>query len=160
MDIILLLTALSSALLTGAIFGFFYAWSCACMWGFDEADPKTAIRAMQAINNSVQNAAFAPAFFLPPVALLLTAWVAHMSRADTTFFIAAAILYLVGGVGVTVARNVPLNQLLAETSVPESETEAARLWQEYSRPWQRWNAVRTAASGVALLFICLGLIAI
>ena len=32
------------------------------MWGLDAADPRVAVAAMQAMNASVRNAAFAPAF--------------------------------------------------------------------------------------------------
>ncbi len=62
-------SATVAVLLTGAIFGFFYAWVCSTMWGLDDADPRVAIAAMQAMNASVRNAVFFPAFFLTPVAL-------------------------------------------------------------------------------------------
>lgn len=60
---------LIATLLSGAIFGFFYAWVCSTMWGLDAADPRVAISAMQAMNASVRNIVFAPAFFGTPVAL-------------------------------------------------------------------------------------------
>ena len=64
-----LITAWVGVLFAGAIFGFFYAWVCSTMWGLDEADPRVAIAAMQAMNASVRNAVFFPAFFLTPVVL-------------------------------------------------------------------------------------------
>ncbi len=68
--------ALVSLIFTGAIFGFFYAWVCSTMWGLDAADPRVAIAAMQAMNASVRNAVFAPAFFGTPVVLAAAAWAA------------------------------------------------------------------------------------
>lgn len=65
-------SALVSVVLTGAIFGFFYAWVCSTMWGLDAADPRVAIEAIQEMNASVRNAVFFPAFFLTPVAMALT----------------------------------------------------------------------------------------
>ncbi|MEP5029486.1 MAG: hypothetical protein ABJR02_02340, partial [Marinomonas sp.] len=62
-----------SLTLNAAIFGFFYAWVCSTMWGLDAADPRVAISAMQAMNASVRNAVFAPAFFGTPLALAVTA---------------------------------------------------------------------------------------
>ena len=62
-----------SVVFCGAIFGFFYAWVCSTMWGLDQADPRVAIAAMQAMNASVRNAVFFPAFFLTPVVLVFTA---------------------------------------------------------------------------------------
>jgi uncharacterized membrane protein len=60
----------------GAIFVFFYAWVCSTMWGLDATDPHVAIAAMQAMNASVRNAVFFPAFFLTPILLGLTAAIA------------------------------------------------------------------------------------
>ncbi len=48
--------AITSITLSGAIFGFFYAWVCSTMWGLDQADPRVAIASMQAMNASVRNA--------------------------------------------------------------------------------------------------------
>ena len=74
---VFLTSAVISILLSGAIFGFFYAWVCSTMWGLDAADPRVAIAAMQAMNASVRNAVFFPAFFLTPVALGATALLAR-----------------------------------------------------------------------------------
>ena len=63
--------AFAGLLLAGGIFGFFYAWICSTMWGLDAADPRVAIAAMQAMNASVRNAVFAPAFFGTGPVLLL-----------------------------------------------------------------------------------------
>ena len=72
--------ALISLLLSGAIFGFFYAWVCSTMWGLDRLEPDTAIAAMQAMNASVRNGVFAPAFFGTPFVLLATALVGWRAR--------------------------------------------------------------------------------
>ena len=66
----------AAVLLSAAIFGFFYAWVCSTMWGLDAADPRVAIPAMQAMNASVRNVVFAPAFFGTGVAALLAALIA------------------------------------------------------------------------------------
>ena len=50
------------------------------MWGLDDADPRVAIAAMQAMNGSVRNAVFFPAFFLTPVVLGLAAALAWRER--------------------------------------------------------------------------------
>ena len=76
MHIFLRLISLLSLLLCGAIFGFFYAWVCSILWGLDQIDPNTAITAMQAMNASVRNVVFAPAFFATPVVMLAGALLA------------------------------------------------------------------------------------
>ena len=65
----LLSMSMLSLLSIGGIFGFFYAWVCSTMWGLDETDPHTAIAAMQAMNASVRDAVFFPAFFMTPFIL-------------------------------------------------------------------------------------------
>lgn len=89
---------LTSLLLSGAIFGFFYAWVCSTMWGLDAANPATAIRAMQAMNASVRNPVFFPAFFLTPVVLALTACALLLQQQRDTglWFAAAAGVYAIG----------------------------------------------------------------
>jgi len=67
---------------------------------------------------------------------------------------AAAMLYLAGGVGVTFAFNVPLNQDLAgldlATAAPAQLAEAR---QDYEGTWNAWNTARTVASTAALVCI-------
>lgn len=144
--------ALLSLLFSGAIFGFFYAWTCSTMWGLDAADPRVAIAAMQAMNASVRNAVFAPAFFGTPLVLALTAVAAWgSSRHAGALFLAAALIYTLGGLVLTLAVNVPMNEALGAVEVPQDRDAAARAWADYSPRWQLWNQVRTVASGVTLL---------
>jgi len=154
--------ALLSLVLGGAIFGFFYAWICSTMWGLDAADPAVAISAMQAMNASVRNAVFAPAFFGTPVVLFLTAWVAwgQSRMAAAKAFLAAGLVYLIGGLVATMAVNVPMNEALALVSIPDSPEAARQIWSEYSGKWQVWNIARTVASGISLALIGLGLMQI
>ncbi|MCZ4276047.1 MAG: DUF1772 domain-containing protein [Rhodococcus sp. (in: high G+C Gram-positive bacteria)] len=142
-----------AVLLTAAIFGFFYAWVCSTMWGLGNADPRVAIAAMQAMNESVRNAAFFPAFFLTPVALALAALLSRRLglHASSRFFLAAAMVYLFGGLLLTATVNVPMNEDLAVVAVPQDVADAEQIWSNYSGKWQVWNAVRMTASGTALL---------
>ena len=147
------IAALTSLLFLGAIFGFFYAWVCSTMWGLDAADPRVAIAAMQAMNASVRNAVFFPAFFLTPLVLLATAALAWQARRTSAAlgFAAAGALYAVGGILFTSLMNIPLNDGLAAVTVP-TDIEAARaIWEQYSGEWQWRNITRTVLSGVALL---------
>ena len=145
--------ALISLLLSGAIFGFFYAWICSTMWGLDAADPKVAIAAMQAMNGSVRNAVFAPAFFGTPFVLILTALVAkrHSRTRAASAFLAAGVIYFFGGLIATMMVNVPMNEALALVTSPDDPATAAQIWADYSRKWQVWNIARTVASGISLM---------
>jgi uncharacterized membrane protein len=162
MDMLPKLLSSLSILLTGAIFGFFYAWVCSTMWGLDMADPRTALDAMKAMNASVRNAVFFPAFFLTPLVLGLAAWAwfAAGQQAAALFFGAAALIYLFGGLILTTTINVPMNEALAAAPTPKDIEAARALWSQYSAPWQVWNITRTIASGFSLLLATLGLMAV
>ena len=146
-------TGLVALLLTGALFGFFYAWVCSTMWGLDAADPRTAIAAMQAMNASVRNPLFFPAFFLTAPALGIAALMAERAgaRLSAALLLAAALLVALGCVALTATVNVPMNRALAGVAVPEDIGQAAEIWAGYSPRWQLFNTLRTGVAGVALL---------
>jgi len=152
--------SIASIMFCGAIFGFFHAWVCSTMWGLDQADPRVAIAAMQAMNASVRNALFFPAFFLTPVVLGLAAAASYRSgrRSPALWFLTAAAVYLVFGLFLTMAVNVPMNEALAATAIPDDVEAARQIWRDYSAPWQFWNQVRAVASGVALAFAGLAVV--
>lgn len=160
MPIVLWIFAFSALALTGAIFGFFYAWVCSTMWGLDAAEPRVAVAAMQAMNASVRNIVFAPAFFGTPIALALTALLAGLTRrpAAASAFGAAALVYAVGGLYLTLSVNVPMNEALAAEGAVTDPDRAQAIWAAYSPRWQLFNQIRTAASGIALLLTGLGLV--
>jgi uncharacterized membrane protein len=152
--------ALIALMMTAAIFGFFYAWICSTMWGLDTLRPFQAIKAMQAMNESVRNPVFFPAFFLTPVALAaasIAAWLATQTGPARLFAIAAAI-YVIGGIGVTAMVNVPMNQALATIGAPTAVRNGADIWQDYSGRWQFWNTIRTLASGLSVLLAGIALL--
>lgn len=156
------ISAYVSTLLVGGIFGFFYSWICSTMWGLDQADPRVAIAAMQAMNDSVQNPVFMPAFFLTPVSLGVTAllaWKAGHNR-SATYFLIAGLLYTMGGIVFTASVNVPMNEELAAVTVPESIEDARRVWQDYSSHWQLANITRTVIAGVCVILSAIGLAAL
>lgn len=156
-----LIPPLAAILFSGAIFGFFYAWVCSTMWGLDRADPRVAIVAMQAMNASVRNPVFFPAFFLTPVVLAGAAVFARFenNRAAMAGFAAAAVVYFCGGLLPTVLVNVPMNEALAVTAVPDDAAAAEAIWTDYSARWQFWNLLRTIASALALMLAAYGLLA-
>ena len=156
------LLALLSLLFSGAMFGFFFAWVCSTLWGLDAADPNVAIAAMQAMNASVRNVVFAPAFFGTPVLLILTALAALRVKEGeaAACFALAGILYVLGAMVTTMTANVPLNEMLAAVETPLDRQTAQDVWRSYSGPWQVWNAVRAVVLGVVLALAGWGLTSI
>ncbi|SEP77781.1 DUF1772 domain-containing protein [Thalassovita taeanensis] len=157
---LLRLSALLSLLLTGAIFGFFYAWVCSTMWGLDQLPAETAIGAMNAMNTSVRNGVFMPAFFGTSPALALTAVLAWgAKRRDVAaLFALATVLYAAGAFVPTATVNVPMNQALMLTDLSQPPEALQAAWRSYSDRWQQWNQIRTAVSGLCLLLVGAGLL--
>ena len=126
------LTVLPGLLLSGAIFGFFYAWVCSTMWGLDALPPQVAIAAMQAMNASVRNAVFAPAFFGTGPVLLATGaliWTKGGRQAGV-LLVMAGLIYVLGAMLPTMAVNVPMNEALA--LVDPKGADAVQVWADYS----------------------------
>jgi uncharacterized membrane protein len=153
-------TALFSSLLFAAIFGFFYAWSVSTLWGLDTIDPNTAIEAMNAMNISVRNAAFMPAFFLTPIVGVITGIVLFRAkmRSSGILFIAASVVYFLGAFLPTAMINVPMNEALKLVETPLSADEAHAIWTTYSADWKFWNATRMYVSALAFLLTAIGLV--
>jgi uncharacterized membrane protein len=153
------IAGLTSLVFSGAIFGFFYAWVCSTMWGLDTADPRVAIEAMQAMNASVRNAVFAPAFFGTPFVLwiaALLAWRTCQGGAALAFGL-GGLVYAAGGLFLTMSVNVPMNEALGHVIVPADIDAARAIWTEYSGTWQIYNITRTVFSAITLVLAGIGL---
>ena len=151
---------LFALLFSGAIFGFFYAWICSTMWGLDAADPRTAISAMQAMNASVRNAVFAPAFFGTPFVMCIAALMAWKLEhgGSALAFASGGFVYAGGGMILTIMVNVPMNEALGQLTVPTDINAARTIWMAYSADWQVYNVVRTVFSGIAMTLAGIGLL--
>jgi uncharacterized membrane protein len=145
---------LAASLAMALIAGFFYAYDCSVMLGLARLDAEGFVRAMQAINATVRNPYFAFSFFgalalsSTTALLYLPSWRAPAAK----LVVLALVAYAVGGFGVTMAINVPLNNALAEVDPSRAaDLEAAR--RAYEGPWVFWNRARTAASAAALALL-------
>ncbi|WP_149537796.1 anthrone oxygenase family protein [Siccirubricoccus phaeus] len=138
-------------LATALAAGLFYAFSIAVMPGLAAADPAAAIRAMQAINAEIRTPLFAFSFF-GALALPVLAGVAGLAdgaRLPALLCFAGALAYGIGTFGVTLACNLPLNEMLAASEAPADPAAAAMAWRRYARPWTAWNHVRSLAATLA-----------
>jgi uncharacterized membrane protein len=158
MPALALAATFAAVLVSGGVFGFFYAWSFTVMRGLGRTDPVGAIEAMQAINASIMTGWFALIFFGTPVITAAGAGLAWLAgeRPAALWLVAAALAYLVGCFAVTVVVNVPMNDALAGLDA-RAEADPAAAWAAYAGRWTAWNHVRTAACGVTLLAAALAL---
>ena len=154
-----LLTGLSFAAAGGAalVGGVFFGFSNFVMAALGRLSPEQGATAMNSINVTVINPAFMTALFGTGLLCLIAAAMAlgSLGTLDGKLILAAALLYVIGCDGVTMALNVPLNNAL--TTTPVGTPEGAALWTRYLRDWTFWNSVRTAASfAAAILFVAAG----
>ncbi len=143
---ILYAAMLLTALGCGLVAGVFFAFSTFVMSALKRLPPAHGIAAMQSINEQAVTPAFMTALFGTAAACLgLVAWAAFsLGERPAALVLAGGALYIVGTIGVTIARNVPLNDRLAKLH-PQGADAAGR-WDEYVAKWTAWNHVRTVAS--------------
>jgi uncharacterized membrane protein len=143
---VLLVLALVSALGAGLVAGAFFAFSTFVMAALGRVPAAEGIRAMQQINITVINPWFMTALFgtgvtcLAVIVVALADWEGDYGP----YLIAAGVLYIVGCLGVTMAFNVPRNNVLAR--LEPTDSGAADVWNRYLVEWTAWNTVRTIAS--------------
>lgn len=125
----------------GIVGGIFFAFSSFVMAGLGRLPPEDGAAAMNSINVTVQNPVFFLVFFGTGLVCLVLAVgsFASWEQIGGKLILAAAVIYLVGCIGVTMVFNVPLNNALAATP------DAPGLWARYLSVWTAWNTARTIA---------------
>lgn len=150
------LTTLGAALGTALVGGAFFAFSTFVMQALARLPAAQGIAAMQSINVVVINRWFMGALFGTALACLVLGALCLMDldAPGARLRLAGCALYVLGTVLVTIAFNVPRNDVLAAL-VPEA-ADAAVAWADYVRVWTNWNHVRTAAALLASSLLMLG----
>ena len=103
------------------------------------------IAAMQSINIVVINPWFMIALFGTGLAcvVLVVASAIEWDEPEVFYQLAGSALYVIGTLVVTIAFNVPRNDVLA--AVNAEDADSAGLWRRYVVEWTAWNHVRTVA---------------
>jgi len=135
------------AVAAGVIAGLLFAFSNFVMQSLDDLEPSAAILAMQSINRRIVNPIFL--LFFGGAALTSLGVVGYLFVCDDRgprelWAAGAGALYLVGVIGTTALRNIPMNNRLDAASA--SAGNAAETWSGYRGPWVRANTVRTLAA--------------
>ncbi|MBW8482829.1 anthrone oxygenase family protein [Actinomadura parmotrematis] len=148
-----------SILMTTGMAGTFFGFSAGVMPGLNAAGPRSAIEAMQGINQRIQNPLFLAAFMLAPLVAIVAGVLLLMAdrKAAALLFFAAAAVYFVGAFVPTVAVNVPMNNDLDAVRIPSDPAAAARIWSDYSGRWTAWNTARAVFSAASVLLMSYGL---
>lgn len=155
-DALLIVTILGTGIAAGA----FYAFSSFVTQGLDRLPPTDAARAMREINVTAVRPPLMLAVFGSALLAAVVIVVALTGALGDGMWwaIAAAMVYLVGAVGVTGAANVPRNNRLAAAPATDAAALAAA-WTAFRPGWQAWNHVRTIACAASCVGFVLALLA-
>lgn len=148
---------LASLLGCGLLAGLFYAFSSFVMRGLADMPPEQGLAAMQAINQAVSNPWFMLGFLGTP-ALCLTAGVVSLVRwgePGSVSMLVGAVLYLVGGLLLTIVFHIPRNNAMA--LLDPTAADSAAKWAHYVTVWTAGNHIRTLASLAATAFFAVSL---
>ncbi len=154
MDRLLTISTLLAALGSGLIAGAFFAFSSFVLGALARLPVPSGIAAMQSIIAAIKSPLFLAVFFgtAALAALLGIAAPLRWSEPGALYLLIGSLLYLNGPFGVTLLKNLPLNNKLAATK-PEGK-ESARTWDEFRAVWGLWNHVRwIGALGASAAFI-------
>ncbi len=149
---------LVATVLVGLSAGFFYTYEASVTVGLAQVGDSAYVETFQAINDTIQNPAFAIVFFgsIPAMVAAIALHWRQGSVAGRTLLVGALVLYLTGLV-VTVTGNVPLNTDLAEvTGSTRVEVSAGRL--AFEDDWNRLNLLRSVAIGSAFVALASALL--
>ena len=146
-----------AALGCGLMAGVFFAFSAFVMDGLAGLGSTRGMAAMQSINRAASSPTILTALFgTALVCIGLAVWaVAETGQGSGSWLVSGSGVYLVGAIGVTLARNVPMNEALAR--VDPERPEAAGHWDRYLRRWTVWNHVRAVAALAATVLLTVGL---
>ena len=156
MDAIAFGLAYASALGSGLMAGLFFIFSNTVMRALGRQPAPSGAETMQAVNGVILNPLFLVVFMGTALLGALAAALWLVQGGDgAAVATAGAALYLAGVIGVTFARNVPMNDELDAVD-PRSDGIAAA-WSAFLGRWTAWNHVRTVASTGALACFVLAL---
>jgi uncharacterized membrane protein len=150
--IILVMTALTTALITGLL----YAYSCSVNIGLAKLPNETYIAAMQSINRAIQNLLFFFSFIGTLILLPVSSCLCYGNKNTDSFYLllVATATYAIGTFGVTMFGNVPLNMKLDKFDLQQANSEEiAKQREAFELPWNRLHTLRTVASLVTFLLV-------
>jgi len=131
--------------------GLLYGWTVSVIPGLRRVPDSTYIATMQDINRAIINPAFIVPFMGTPITLATDARTRLRSgdKRQGWLLAGAAATYATGVLGVTLGRNVPLNNALEAFQLSSASDQViAERRRSYESPWNRWHYLRTVA-GIA-----------
>jgi len=141
-----------TTIVMGLTAGIFYCWSISVTAGLALLPDKEYITAFQALNRAILNPLFLLCFMGPVFLLPLSAVVSYHKSLGPVFWLlcAASLIYIIGIVGVTMAGNVPMNDVLDKfNAAAASASDLAATRAGFEARWNFLNDIRTVCCVVS-----------
>ena len=153
------LLAQFSILAYALVGGVFLAFSDFIMRSLARTSGTGGVEAMQVINREVFRWIFMTFFLgMAAVSIVVSGYGAmSLETPAGTLITLSGLIYLIGCFGVTVAFNVPMNEVLAGMD-PSADATREYWTNTYLPRWTFWNSVRTAACAVSSGLLLCGLL--
>lgn len=144
------LVLIITAVLTALIGGLFYAYSCSVVLGLGKLSDAEYLKAMQHINREILNPVFFLSFMGTAILLPVSAFL-FRGQPAFIFLLLASLAYLIGVFGVTVAGNVPMNDMLDRSDIAGATSDAIKQMRDnFESRWNFLNNIRTVFQSSAL----------
>jgi len=147
LEITLIVATLLCTLVAGLVFGF----AVVVMPGIGTLKDRAFLRAFQAVDGVIQ--AGQPLFGLvwlgsgAAVLIAMALGVAQLEGFDRISLLVAGLGYLIGVQLPTFVVNIPLNDAVQKLDLDSADDGTCRSARdEFERPWNRWNIVRTVVA--------------
>ena len=151
----------TSILLTGLLAGLFFGFQCSIINGLGALGNKEYLLSFQSINRVIQNPVFLLSFMGPVIVLPITCYLNYKIGGSDLFpyILSSALIYFVAVFGITIACNVPLNELLDSFNIQSAtDIQLQDMRLKFEAGWNKWHLVRTIASIIAFLTLIIPLL--
>lgn len=151
----------TSILLTGLLAGLFFGFQCSIINGLGALGNKEYLFSFQSINRVIQNPVFMISFMGPVILLPITCYINYKTGSSDLFpfLLTSTLIYLIAVFGITIACNVPLNEMLDKFDIQSAtDNQLQDMRTQFEAGWNRWHLVRTIASIIAFLTLIVPLL--
>lgn len=148
--------------LTGLSAGLCFTWSNSITSGLGRLDNLGYLSAFQHINRAILNPTFFIVFFGPFFLSIINIYVFRNAASNIKgLLIAAAVIYTVGVVVVTIFGNVPLNELVDKTNLKTASAEDLKLLRtSFETKWNQFHTIRTLTAMIAFVLLIISVMQI
>jgi uncharacterized membrane protein len=153
----LFVLTLVTALGSGLVAGFFFAFSTCVMKALARRPAAEGLAAMQSINVVVINPLCMGAIFGTGVAciVLVVMSIVDWGESYAVYLLVGSLIYIAGVILLTIGYHVPRNDALA--ALDPNDPGAASHWNRYVKSWTAANHVRTVAPLAAATLLTIAL---